>query len=169
MASWLQSHSHVWVSDTSVHASRLEDSDSTDTQPSRLHPSHLKLTTIDSFWLSVETSAATGKALPATANYDNSYDPDEPLLPSLEKTIIILPRIVTMIRPVGKGWKRTAENHVWNDTAAWDRDALIEMLERFLSITGAKTIPSLAEYTILPDKVGRIIRYDWFTALQTYA
>ena len=98
-------------------------------------------------------SAAMDKALPATANYSNSHQLDEPLLTCLEKASIILPRIVTMIRPVTKNWKATAYNHVWNDTVAWDRDVLVEMLARFVDITGTKTIPSLSEYAILPDKV----------------
>ena len=94
-----------------------------------------------------------GKPLPATVNYIQSNNPDEPLLLSLKKTVIILPRIVTMIRPVDSKKKRLAKSHVWNDTAAWDRDVLLEMLGKFVNLTGAKTIPSSAEYRILPDKV----------------
>ena len=135
---------------------RLEDSDCpsshTDQEPSSLHPSKLKLTSIDSFWKSVETTAATGKPLPATANYSNSMQHSEPHLQNLRNTIIILPRITTMIRPVMKHYKRNAANHIWQDTAAWSKDLLLEMLNRFLSITGAKTIPDLAEYKVLPDK-----------------
>ncbi|KAA6426725.1 MAG: hypothetical protein FRX49_03835 [Trebouxia sp. A1-2] len=131
--------------------------DSTDSQTGsqlpRLPPSHLKLTTVESFWTSVETSAAMSKPLPATVNYIQSNNPDEPLLLSLKKTVIILPRIVTMIRPIGSKTKRLAKNHVWNDTAAWDQDVLLTMLGKFVNLTGAKTIPSLAEYRILPDKV----------------
>ncbi len=140
-------------------ADRLEAADSTDSQTGshtpHLPPSHLKLTTVESFWTSVETSAAVGKPLPATVNYIQSNNPDEPLLLSLNKTVILLPRIVTMIRPVDSKKKRLAKNHVWNDTAAWDRDVLLTMLGNFVNLTGAKTIPSLAEYRILPDKVCR--------------
>ncbi len=135
----------------------MEAADSTDSQtgshPPPLPPSHLKLTTVESFWTSVETSAAVGKPLPATVNYIQSNNPDEPVLLSLKKTVILLPRIVTMIRPVDSKKKRLAKNHVWNDTAAWDRDVLLTMLGKFVNLTGAKTIPSLAEYLILPDKV----------------
>ncbi len=138
-------------------ADRLEAADSTDSQigshPPHLPPSHLKLTTVESFWTSVETSAALGKPLPATVDYIHSNNPDEPLLLSLKKTVILLPRIVTMIRPVSSQKKRLAKNHVWNDTAAWDRDVLLKMLGKFVNLIGAKTIPSLAEYRILPDKV----------------
>ena len=138
-------------------ADRLKAADSTDSQTGsqlpRLPPSHLKLTTVESFWTSVETSAAMSKPLPATVNYIQSNNPDEPLLLSLKKTVIILPRIVTMIRPIGSKTKRLAKNHVWNDTAAWDQDVLLTMLGKFVNLTGAKTIPSLAEYRILPDKV----------------
>ena len=147
----------------SPHVNRLEleGSDGTDAQteshPSCLHPSQFKLTTIDSFWKSVETSAATGNPLPATANHTNSLQPDEPHLQELSNTIITLPRITTMIRPVTKHYKRDVANHVWADTAAWSRDLLLEMLERFLAITGAKTIPHIAEYKILPDKVKSLI------------
>ncbi|DBB04297.1 TPA: hypothetical protein ACH3X1_012794 [Trebouxia sp. C0004] len=77
----------------------LEAVDSTDSQtsspPPHLPPSHLKLTTVESFWTSVETSAAMGKPPPATVNYIQSNNPDEPLLLPLKKTVIILPRIVT--------------------------------------------------------------------------
>ena len=135
---------------------RLKDSDcpspQTDKLPSNLHPSKFKLTSIDSFWKSVETTAATGKPLPATANYSNSMQQSEPHLQDLSNTIIILPRITTMIRPVMKQYRRNAANHVWQDTAAWSKDLLLEMLTKFLSITGARTIPGLAEYKILPDK-----------------
>jgi len=138
-------------------ADRLEAADSTDSQigshPRHLPPSHLKLTTVESFWTSVEASAALGKPLPATVDYVHSNNPDEPLLLSLKKTVILLPRIVTMIRPVSSQKKRLAKNLVWNDTAAWDRDVLLKMIGKFVNLTGAKTIPSLAEYRILPDKV----------------
>ena len=136
---------------------RLEEPDNsqaqTDKLPSRLDPAILKLTSIHSFWKSVETSAATGISLPANANYSNSLQSDEPHLVSLASTIIILPRITTMIRPVSKDYKRTAASHLWSDTVTWNRDLLLEMLGKFLDITGAKTIPNLSEYRILPDKV----------------
>ena len=124
----------------------------TDTPPSSLDPAKLRLTSIGSFWKSVETSAATGVPLPANADYSNSLQPDEPHLPSLHNTIIILPRITTMIRPVGQHYKRTADNHMWPDTVTWNREVLLEMLGKFLEVTGARTIPDLAEYKVLPDK-----------------
>ena len=101
----------------------------------------------------MEISAALSRALPADVNYSKGWDPDEPELLPLSNTIIVLPRIVTMIRPVTNSHKRIPWNHVWNDTAAWSRDTLIEMLEKVTQLTGAKTIPSPAEYAILPDKV----------------
>ena len=61
-----------------------------------------------------------------------------------------------MIRPVSRHYKRDAANHVWTDTVTWNIELLLEMLARFLNSTGAKTIPSLAEYKILPDKVSRL-------------
>ena len=139
---------------------RLAGSDSshsqTDRLPSSLPAARLKLTSIDSFWKSVETSAATGIPLPANANYSNSLNSDEPHLASLKSTIIILPRIATMIRPVSKHHKRKADSHLWSDTATWNRELLLEMLARFVDITGAQTIPNLSEYRILPDKVSTL-------------
>lgn len=58
-----------------------------------------------------------------------------------------------MIRPVSKDYKRKAASHVWSDTVTWNRELLLEMLGKFLDVTGAKTIPNLSEYRILPDKV----------------
>lgn len=124
----------------------------TDRPPSSLHPAKLKLTSVDNFWRSVETSAATSVPLPANANYSNSLQRNEPHLPSLHNTIFILPRITTMIRPVSKRHKLNAASHMWTDTATWNRELLLKMLGSFLNITGARTIPDLAEYKILPDK-----------------
>lgn len=45
---------------------------------------------------------------------------------------------------------------VWfacRDSAAWDMDFVINMLQEFLQVSSAKTFPTLAEYRILPDKV----------------
>ena len=36
---------------------------------------------------------------------------------------------------------------------------MIEMLQKFTKVTGAKTIPSLADHAILPDKVCAAIRH----------
>ncbi|KAL3141976.1 hypothetical protein ABBQ32_004622 [Trebouxia sp. C0010 RCD-2024] len=137
---------------TMLELNSSQPSDASDMLPSSLNPAKLRLTSIGSFWRSVETSAATGIPLPASANYSNSLQRSEPHLPSLLNTVIILPRITTMIRPVGKHHKRSAANHMWTDTATWNRELLLEMLGRFLDITGARTIPDLAEYKVLPDK-----------------
>ena len=58
-----------------------------------------------------------------------------------------------MIRPVSRHYKREAASQLWSDTVTWNRELLLEMLGKFLDITGAKTIPDLSEYRILPDKV----------------
>ena len=116
-----------------------------------LDPTQLKLSHVDNFWKTVETSVATGQlVLTGTEQPDiTSSNIHAPLL-QLDNTIIILPRVVTRVRPVHEHW----EDHVYQDLAAWDVDFVIQMLQRFLQLSSAKTVPSLAEYRILPDKVG---------------
>lgn len=63
--------------------------------------------------------------------------------------MIILPRIVTRLHPV----HQAPEEHIYSDLAAWDADFVIQMLQEFLRVSSAKTVPGLAEYRVLPDKV----------------
>ena len=64
-------------------------------------------------------------------------------------TVIILPRIVPRLHPV-----HTAQaDHIYQDLVAWDVDFVVQMLQEFLRISSAKTLPTLDEYRILPDKV----------------
>jgi len=67
----------------------------------------------------------------------------------LRNTVIILPRIVTRLHPVHE----PQQDHVYDDLVAWDVDFVIQMLQKFLRVSSAKTVPSLEEYRILPDKV----------------
>ena len=68
---------------------------------------------------------------------------------ALSNNVIILPRSVSRLHPV----HHVAADHIYSDLAAWDIDFLIQMLQQFLLVSSAKTIPSLAEYRVLPDKV----------------
>lgn len=74
---------------------------------------------------------------------------DSSSIDALSNSVIILPRSVSRLHPV----YHAEEDHIYSDLAAWDIDFLIEMLQKFLQVSSAKTVPSLAEYRILPDKV----------------
>ena len=45
------------------------------------------------------------------------------------------------------------------DLAAWDANFVIQILQEFLRVSSAKTFPSLAEYSILPDKVCLLLQH----------
>ena len=58
-------------------------------------------------------------------------------------------RIVTRLHPVHE----TQQAHVYDNLAARNVDFVVQMLQDFVRVSAAKTVPSLAEYRILPDKV----------------
>ena len=105
---------------------------------------------MEHFWKVVESSVAVGHLVSAnsvklkadsTGSAKSSRD--------LSNTVIILPRIVPRLHPV-----HTAQaDHIYQDLVAWDVDFMIQMLQEFLRISSAKTLPTLDEYRILPDKV----------------
>lgn len=62
-------------------------------------------------------------------------------------TVIVLPRIVPHVRNFDP--ERTPSE----DERIWDVPKLAGLVEDFCSLTGATTLPSLAEWSVLPDKV----------------
>ena len=114
-------------------------------------PQQVKVTHVDNFWKTVEMSAATGHVMPANTAMADLFSPvANAWAVNLGNTVIILPRIVTRLHPVHE----YQEEHVYNNLVAWDVDFVIQMLQRFLHVSSTNTVPSLAEYRILPDKVG---------------
>lgn len=105
-----------------------------------LDPAQLKLTHVDNFWKTVETSVAVGRLVPASTEQPDviSNVHHAPLL-QLDSTVIMLPRIVTRLRPVHGDW----EDCVYQDLAAWDVDFVVQMLQQFMTLSSAKTVPSL--------------------------
>lgn len=75
-----------------------------------------------------------------------------PLLESLAGTVIILPRLVPSLRPVTKHSRKATLSAKYADPAAWDLQTVVGMVDNFLTVTQAKTVPDLAEWRILPDK-----------------
>lgn len=75
--------------------------------------------------------------------------PSEGSLNALSNSIIILPRIVPRLHPV----HHAPEEHIYSDLPAWDVDFVVQMLQEFVRVSSAKTLPGVAEYRILPDKV----------------
>lgn len=73
----------------------------------------------------------------------------------LSNSVIILPRIVTRLHPV----HQAPEEHIYSNLAAWDVEFVVQMLQEFLRVSSARTIPGLAEYRILPDKVQPGVTY----------
>ena len=61
--------------------------------------------------------------------------------------MVVLPRVVPQVNDLSPDSFRTDDPRLWNVTA------LAGLVQGFLNRTGATTLPSLAEWTILPDKV----------------
>lgn len=72
---------------------------------------------------------------------------------SLQDTVIILPRIVPTLRPVGKAWSKQTASNMYSDPQGWDLETVLGMLVKFLDVTHAASLPKLDEYRVLPDKV----------------
>lgn len=79
-----------------------------------------------------------------------------PAMLCLQDTVIILPRIVPTIRPVSRHWSKQTVSSTFSDPKQWDLQTVLGMLEKFLKVRHAKTLPTLKEYRILPDKVGSL-------------
>ena len=73
----------------------------------------------------------------------------------LAHTVVILPRIVPSVRHFSPDRTPT------DDFTEWDVPKLAGLVEHFCSLTGATTLPSLPEWTTLPDKVRSLS--DWQT------
>ncbi len=65
----------------------------------------------------------------------------------LADTVIVLPRIVPQVRSLDPDRTPTENFKVW------DMAKLTGLVQHFCSLTGASTLPSLAEWSVLPDKV----------------
>ena len=105
---------------------------------------------MESFWKAVEQTVAAGHVMPADPRLSNAHSTDGNAVGiQLSNSVIILPRIVTRLHPVHDA----QQEHIYSDLAAWDVDFVVQMLQEFLRVSSAKTLPSLAEYRILPDKV----------------
>ena len=112
-----------------------------------LDSNHLKVTHVDNFWKAVERTAAAGRLTPAASDLHNGHAGQAGM--QLSHAVIILPRIVTRLHPVYDA----PHDHIYQDLVSWDVNFVIQMLQEFMRISSSKTIPSLAEYRILPDKV----------------
>ena len=115
-----------------------------------LDSAQLKVTHVNTFWRAVERTAAAGRLMPGELHLDEQGSLS---VSALSNSVIILPRSVSRLHPV----HHLAADHIYTNLAAWDIDFLIEMLRKFLLVSSAKTVPSLAEYRVLPDKV----RLSW--------
>lgn len=115
-----------------------------------LDRTQLKVTHVDNFWKAVERTVAVGHLSPAASELPDTLNSStDNASMQLSNTVIILPRIVTRLHPVHEA----PHDHVYQDLMAWDVDFVIQMLQEFLRVSSAKTLPSLEEYRILPDKV----------------
>ena len=65
----------------------------------------------------------------------------------LSNTVVVLPRVVPQVNDLNPDSFRTDDPRLWNVTS------LAGLVQGFLNRTGATTLPSLTEWTILPDKV----------------
>ena len=108
---------------------------------------HLRVTHVDNFWKAVERTVAAGHLVPAASDLHSGHA--DPASMQLSHTVIILPRIVTRLHPIHDA----PQDHIYQDLVSWDVDFVTQMLQQFMRVTSSKTIPSLAEYKILPDKV----------------
>ena len=61
--------------------------------------------------------------------------------------MIVLPRVVPQVNDLSPNGFKT------DDPREWNVRALANLVQGFLNKTGATTLPSLTEWTILPDKV----------------
>ena len=66
--------------------------------------------------------------------------------------MVVLPRVVPQVNDLNPDSFRTDDPRLWNVTS------LAGLVQGFVNKTGATTLPSLTEWTILPDKV-------WFSPL----
>lgn len=61
--------------------------------------------------------------------------------------MVVLPRVVPQVNDLTPDSFRTDDPRLWNVTS------LAGLVQGFLNRTGATTLPSLTEWTVLPDKV----------------
>ena len=73
----------------------------------------------------------------------------------------MLPRVVPQVNDLSPEDFRTDDPREWNVTM------LAGLVEGFLNRTGAATLPSLPEWTTLPDKVRRLLACDLLPRLTT--
>lgn len=115
-----------------------------------LDRTQLKVTHVDNFWKAVERTVAVGHLSPAASELPDTRNSGHGNASmQLSNTVIILPRIVTRLHPVHEA----LHDHVYQDLMSWDVGFVIQMLQEFLRVSSAETVPSLEEYRILPDKV----------------
>ena len=115
-----------------------------------LDRTQLKVTHVDNFWKAVERTVAVGHLSPAASELPDTRNSGHGNASmQLSNTVIILPRIVTRLHPVHEA----PHDHAYQDLTAWDVDFVVQMLQEFLRVSSAQTVPSLEEYRILPDKV----------------
>ncbi|KAK9813200.1 hypothetical protein WJX72_010477 [[Myrmecia] bisecta] len=118
--------------------------------PSPLRPDQVRVTAVQNFWNAAEVAAAHGFAMVAGAHvYVGAADQDSYRLMPLPEAVFILPRVVPQIRMGGIA-PVTAK---YADQYAWDLATVVDMVGRFLNVTGAISVPTLEEWSILPDKV----------------
>ncbi|KAK9905798.1 hypothetical protein WJX75_006443 [Coccomyxa subellipsoidea] len=130
-----------------------------------LTPGRLRVTSEDNFWstlLDVENGAKEVKSgLGAMLASWTGNRIQSPLkhTSSFAHTVIVLPRIVPHVRNFDP--ERTPSE----DERIWDVPKLAGLVEDFCSLTGATTLPSWAEWSVLPDKKRLHTMYmDYFEA-----
>eukprot|EP00884_Botryococcus_braunii_P004847 jgi/Botrbrau1/14363/Bobra.0014s0018.1 len=120
----------------------------------RISLDRLKVTTIQSFRRALQLAVAYKRPLAAQGMTDPVDVPflDEGQLDSLslqenlQGTVIILPRIVTQVYSLFGPFLSI--------------DSAVKAIINFVTLTGATTIPSLEEYSVLPNKMDLSVMYE---------
>lgn len=96
----------------------------------------------------VEASAAANKFISKSP-----YDLDEPefAVDTLQGFVVAIP---TMNAIHGQdSWQAQHVSEEYADHTAWDVHTIVEMLQKFFAVSGAVSLPDLAEYEWRLDKV----------------
>ncbi|KAL0049946.1 hypothetical protein WJX82_001365 [Trebouxia sp. C0006] len=106
----------------------------------------LYVTASKSFWQAVEATADTGRFV-----FKANMSAQEQGVPSIEGYAILLPTILSVMYGQGE-WPEDSVSEFYGDHSAWDRKEILEMLDKFLSVTHAITLPDLEEYNWRSNK-----------------
>ncbi|KAK9814732.1 hypothetical protein WJX72_010670 [[Myrmecia] bisecta] len=111
-------------------------------------PDQVHATARHVFWNVVEMAGAYDTAIVAGAHpYGGTAEQDAVRLTLPANAVVILPRITALLGGVAPVTPKYANPHAWN------RATVADMVERFLKVTAASSIPSVEEWSLLSDKV----------------